>query len=82
MKSTLKNLSLFSTTWDERQQQGYRRINSKAYNTSWFLLLLSIIVLVMLYPDKPLRWAAEIVLFLILTTYGHMLHPRRALDKG
>ena len=79
MNTTNKRGAFFGSVWDERQQQSYHHINSKAYNMTWFLLLASILLQVLLYPREPARWLVEIGLFLLLNLYTTVAYLRAGL---
>lgn len=74
-----KPAGLFGSVWDERQQQAYHRINSKAMNLIWCLLLAAILVQVALFPTEPLRFMVEIGLFLLVNLYLLVAYLRAGL---
>ena len=70
---------LFKTVWDERQQQAYAQINSKAFNLAWILLLLSFLAQVIAFPREPGRWLGEMILFILLNIFILMAYIRAGL---
>ncbi len=67
------------SVWDERQQQSYHTINSRAFNLAWTLLLLSFLVQVVLFPGEPGRWLVEMGLFMVLSIYMGAAYFRAGL---
>lgn len=60
---------LFRSVWDERQKQCYHRINSRALNLTWGLLVASFLAQAALFPGEPARWLAEMGLCILLSVY-------------
>lgn len=67
------------TVWDERQQQNYLRVNSRACNMLWLVLLASAVVQVIVYPREPARWLVEMAVFVLLNMYLSAAYLRAGL---
>ncbi len=70
---------LGNSVWDERQRQAYQRVNSRAYNLAWGLLIVAFLVQVILFPTQPERWLVEMGLFLLINLYTLTAYLREGL---